>query len=83
MTKRKMPQKSFNNQHFFCRFLVVFFFCSSHPDAPATTSGGETHSLDYTSGAIDTRGKFEFKYGYIEGRFKAPWQSGTWLCLGS
>jgi beta-glucanase (GH16 family) len=76
MTKRKMPQKSFNNQHFFCRFLVVFFFCSSHPDAPATTSG-ETHSLDYTSGAIDTRGKFEFKYGYIEGRFKAPWQSRT------
>lgn len=50
-----------------------------HPDAPATTtSGGETHSLDYTSGAIDTKGKFEFKYGYIEGRFKAPWQSGTW-----
>ncbi len=34
--------------------------------------------VDYTSGAIDTKGKFEVKYGYIEGRFKAPWQKGTW-----
>lgn len=50
-----------------------------HPDAPATASnGGETYSLDYTSGAIDTKGKFNFKYGYIEGRFKAPKQKGTW-----
>ena len=34
--------------------------------------------VDYTSGAIDTKGHFEVKYGYIEGRFKAPWQKGTW-----
>ena len=34
--------------------------------------------VDYTSGAIDTRGHFEVKYGYIEGRFKAPSQKGTW-----
>ncbi|NLB64410.1 MAG: family 16 glycosylhydrolase [Fibrobacter sp.] len=50
-----------------------------HPDAPPTASnGGETYSLDYTSGAIDTRNKFEVKYGYIEGRFKAPKHQGTW-----
>lgn len=50
-----------------------------HPDAPATCkSGDKTYSLDYTSGAIDTRGKFEVKYGYIEGRFKMPKQLGTW-----
>lgn len=50
-----------------------------HPDAPeTTTSGGKTHSLDYTSAAIDTRGKFSVQHGYIEGRFRAPRQSGTW-----
>ena len=50
-----------------------------HPDAPATASnGGKTYSLDYTSGAIDTRDKFEVQYGYIEGRFKAPPHAGTW-----
>lgn len=52
---------------------------SRHPEAPATASnGGKTYSLDYTSGAIDTRGKFSTQYGYIEGRFKAPPHSGTW-----
>ncbi len=50
-----------------------------HPDAPATAKfNGSDVPVDYTSGAIDTRGKFEVKYGYIEGRFKAPWQAGTW-----
>lgn len=50
-----------------------------HPQAPQTcTNGGNTYSLDYTSGAIDTRGKFEIQYGYIEGRFKMPKQLGTW-----
>lgn len=50
-----------------------------HPDAPATCKNGDkTYSLDYTSGAMDTRGKFEVKGGYIEGRFKMPKQLGTW-----
>ncbi|MCQ2106562.1 MAG: family 16 glycosylhydrolase [Fibrobacter sp.] len=50
-----------------------------HPDAPATAKfDGKEIPVDYTSGAIDTRGHFEVKYGYIEGRFKAPWQKGTW-----
>lgn len=50
-----------------------------HPDAPATAKfDGKEIPVDYTSGAIDTRGHFEVKYGYIEGRFKAPSQKGTW-----
>lgn len=60
-------------------FLQIKGEASRHPDAPETASnGGNTYSLDYTSGAIDTRGKFGVQYGYIEGRFKAPSQLGTW-----
>lgn len=59
--------------------LIIKGEAKRHPDAPeSATSGGKTYKLDYTSGAIDTRGHFEVKYGYIEGRFKAPWQLGTW-----
>lgn len=59
--------------------LIIKGEAKRYPDAPqTTTSGGKTYSLDYTSGAIDTRGKFETQYGYIEGRFKAPSQLGTW-----
>lgn len=50
-----------------------------HPNAPATAKfDGKDIPVDYTSAAIDTRGHFEVKYGYIEGRFKAPRQAGTW-----
>ncbi|SHL36536.1 family 16 glycosylhydrolase [Fibrobacter sp. UWEL] len=50
-----------------------------HPDAPATAKfSGKEIPVDYTSAAIDTRGHFEVKYGYIEGRFKAPKHKGTW-----
>ena len=51
-----------------------------HPDAAGKTAkfNNKEIPVDYTSGAIDTRGKFEVKYGYIEGRFKAPSQKGTW-----
>lgn len=50
-----------------------------HPKAPATAKfDGKEIPVDYTSAAIDTKGHFEVKYGYIEGRFKAPWQKGTW-----
>ncbi len=34
--------------------------------------------LDYTSGAINTSGKFNFTYGYVEGRFKMPHPRSTW-----
>ena len=52
----------------------------THPDAKGRTAkfNGKEIPVDYTSGAIDTKGKFEVKYGYIEGRFKAPSQKGTW-----
>lgn len=50
-----------------------------HPKAPATAKfNNKEIPVDYTSGAIDTKNHFEFKYGYLEGRFKAPSQSGTW-----
>lgn len=59
--------------------LIIRADARRHPEAPATCSnGGKTYSLDYTSGAIDTRGHFEVNGGYIEGRFKMPWQLGTW-----
>lgn len=59
--------------------LIIMAESRRHPDAPPTCSnGGKTYSLDYTSGAIDTRGHFEVNGGYIEGRFKMPWQLGTW-----
>ena len=53
-----------------------------HPKATGDRSKAKFNNkeipVDYTSGAIDTKGHFEVKYGYIEGRFKAPWQKGTW-----
>ena len=59
--------------------LIIKGEAKRHPQAPATCkSGDKTYSLDFTSGAIDTRGKFEVKHGYIEGRFKMPKQLGTW-----
>lgn len=60
-------------------FLRIKGEAKRHPKAPPTASnGGKTYSLDYTSGAIDTKNKFSTQYGYIEGRFKAPKQLGTW-----
>lgn len=35
----------------------------------------------YTSGSIVTRGKYEFTYGKIEGRFKMPQGKGLWPCF--
>ncbi len=50
-----------------------------HPNAPATINTYDgTFSLDYTSGAINTDGKFNFTAGYIEGRFKIPGTLGFW-----
>ena len=50
-----------------------------HPDAPQTiVHVGETYSLDYTSGVVTTKDKFEFTYGYIEARLKVPATKGFW-----
>src|SRR2546430_8320393 len=49
------------------------------PAAPQpTTSGGVTYSLDYTSGAVNTSGKLNFTYGYMEARIKMANVEGTW-----
>lgn len=35
-------------------------------------------AFDYTSGAINTKDKHSFKYGYFEGRFKVPKPDSSW-----
>ena len=49
----------------------------THPDAAGRTAkfNNKEIPVDYTSGAIDTKNHFEVKYGYIQGRIKAPSQS--------
>lgn len=50
-----------------------------HPDAPSgINSDGRWLSLDYTSGAINTKDKFNFTTGYIEARVKLPRTKGFW-----
>lgn len=50
-----------------------------HSSAPSgVTQGGEWYSLDYTSGAVNTKNKFSLTTGYIEGRFKVPGTKGFW-----
>lgn len=59
--------------------LMLKAEAKKHPKAPASAKfDGKEIPVDYTSAAIDTRGHFEVKYGYIEGRFKAPKHKGTW-----
>lgn len=52
-----------------------------HPDAPDGTDQWYDQfgyiPFDYTSGAVNTNGKFNFTYGYVEGRFKMSGH-GTW-----
>lgn len=40
------------------------------------TTNGKTY--DYTSGGVDTYGKFDFKTGYVEMRAKLPAGAGLW-----
>lgn len=50
-----------------------------HPSAPSgVTQGGTWYSLDYTSGAINSSGKLNVQYGYIEARMKMPNVKGIW-----
>lgn len=50
-----------------------------HPDAPqCIVHGGQTYCLDYTSGVVTTKGKFEFTYGYVEARIRVPATNGFW-----
>ena len=51
-----------------------------HPAAPSGVQTGDFgwQSLDYTSGAINTNGKFNMTHGYIEGRMRMADATGTW-----
>lgn len=63
-------------------FLKISAINQRHPSAPDGTNQWESQfgflSFDYTSGTVNTRTKFEFTYGYVEGRFKMPPTLGTW-----
>jgi beta-glucanase (GH16 family) len=40
--------------------------------------GGDGQTRDYTSGRIESRGRFDLKYGRIEARIKLPKGQGIW-----
>ena len=45
---------------------------------PGETCTGNTKTGDFTSGFVQTKGKANFKYGYIEARIKMPKNKSTW-----
>ena len=45
---------------------------------PGATCTGNTKAGDFTSGFVQTKGKANFKYGYIEARIKMPKNKSTW-----
>ena len=45
---------------------------------PGETCTGNTKTGDFTSGFVQTKGKVDFKYGYIEARIKMPKNKSTW-----
>ena len=49
------------------------------PAAPyGVWADGAYHVLDYTSGAVNTQGKLNFTYGYVESRMKMGGTIGSW-----
>jgi len=59
--------------------LVLTAVHQRHPDAPPEVVHDSNHyRLDYTAGAVHTKGRFHFTYGYIEARMKMPAALGTW-----
>ena len=51
------------------------------PEAIKGHKYGESAMFDYSSGSVISAGKFDFKYGKIEGRFKVPVGKGLWACF--
>ena len=45
---------------------------------PGETCTGNTKTGDFTSSFVQTKGKADFKYGYIEARIKMPKNKSTW-----
>lgn len=59
--------------------LVLRASDQRHPDAPYSVWQGDTERiLDFQSGAVHSKGKYGFTYGYIEGSFKSSYNLGTW-----
>jgi len=59
--------------------LVIRAKDQRHPDAPySVEQGGQTRVLDYQAGAVHSKGKFGFTYGYMEARVKSTRARGTW-----
>ncbi len=59
--------------------LVITAKAERHPDAPESVNqGGKKRVLKYQAGAVHTKGKFEFTYGYMEARVKSTRARGSW-----
>jgi beta-glucanase (GH16 family) len=58
--------------------LVITAEAKRHPDAPHSVNHDGYHVVDYTSGAINTSGKFNTTYGYLESRLKLTAAQGAW-----
>ncbi len=62
--------------------LIITGIHQRHRDAPPSViAGGSTYPLDYTSGAIQSRGKFSIvdqRDAYVEARMKIPATIGAW-----
>lgn len=60
-------------------FLRLIGENKHHPNAPEPEYAfGKYLTYNYTAGAINTREKFNFTGGYIEGRFRMPATRGFW-----
>ncbi len=58
--------------------MIITAEARNHPSSPYAVDHDGYHVVNYTSGAINTSGKFNFTHGYVEGRFKLASGTGTW-----
>jgi beta-glucanase (GH16 family) len=59
--------------------LRLFAENETHPDAPPPVYAYDQWlEFNFTTGAITSWGKMQFKYGYIEARMKMPKSTGFW-----
>jgi len=58
--------------------MIITAEAKNHPSSPYSVNHDGYHVVNYTSGAINTSGKFNFTHGYVEGRFKLASGTGTW-----
>lgn len=58
--------------------MIITAEARNHPSSPYSVNHDGYHVVNYTSGAINTSGKYNFTHGYVEGRFKLAAGTGTW-----